>query len=45
MTELTETVEIIIEPPVKETEDNGILLGEESELVIDKPAFTIIENC
>ena len=45
MTELLETVEVIIEPNGKDTEDNGILLDEESELVIDKPEFTIIENC
>ena len=47
-TELPETVEVIIEPTgkkTKKTEDNGILLGEDSELVIDKPEFTIIENC
>ena len=44
-TELTETVEVIIEPTGKETEDNGMILGEDSELVIDKPEFTIIENC
>ena len=44
-TELTDTIEVIIEPTVKETEDNGMILGEESELVIDKPEFTIIENC
>ena len=45
MTELLETIEVIIEPTVKETEDNRILLGEDSELVKDKPEFTIIENC
>ena len=44
-TELTDTIEVIIEPTGKETEDNGMILGEESELVIDKPEFTIIENC
>ena len=45
MTELLETVEVITEPTGKETEDNGMILGEDSELVKDKPEFTIIENC